>query len=195
MRTQHMRVEFKRRRCTRLLRQNIERRRSHAIRGIFAGFCTQCRAQRAFALVGELVKLLVVKTEQRALQYGRQCKIIVRKQQGVAKHQQVHDGDMFGQHQTVGARDLDLRVFERADHRLEHGTALAYENEHLARPRAVGDPAFHRARNLCGELDRRAGLAGGVERRVPAFLAGIICRSGSTSSQISTSPGSASGKA
>ena len=37
-----------------------------------------------------------------------------------------------------------------------------------------GGPGFHRARDLGRELDRGAGFAGGVERRVPAFFAGVL---------------------
>ena len=141
--------------------------------------------------VGELIKLLVAQAEQRALQHGRQREIVVRQQQRIAEHQQVHDGDVFGQHQPVGAGDRDPRLLERADHRLEHAAALAHQNEHArARPRAaLRDPAF----SPCGailarQLDRRAGLAGGVERRVPALPCSVVLV-GLVRSQISTSPG------
>ena len=55
---------------------------------------------------------------------------------------------MFGQYQPVGAGDLDLRPLECADDRLEHRAALAHQNQHFTRPRAIRDPALYRAREL-----------------------------------------------
>ena len=69
----------------------------------------QRRAQRAFALLGELEQIVVIQTEQRALQHGRQREIVVRQQQRVGQHHQVHHRDMLGQHQPVGAGDRIAR--------------------------------------------------------------------------------------
>ena len=89
---------------------------------------------------------------------------------------------MFGESEPVGAGDWDMRLFQRADHRLEEGAALAHENHDVARANAPhpaatlvvdtlgrvrreptrdgdGDPA--------GEHDRRLLFADEIERQPP----------------------------
>ena len=125
-------------------------------------------------MIGERKKLLFIQTEQGLFSDDRQRKVVVGKKQRIPEHKQIHDRDVLGQDQSVGAGDLDLRLLERTDYSLEHRAALANQDQHIARQRAICDPAFHGARDFCGEFDRWAGLAGGVERRVPAFLAAIL---------------------
>ena len=87
-----------------------------------------------------LEQVLVVQAEQRALQHGRQREIVLRQQQRVGEHHQVHDRDMLGQHQPVGAGDRHIGVLQRADDRLEQRPALAHQHQHVAGARALLRP-------------------------------------------------------
>ena len=62
---------------------------------------------RAIALGWSAEQVIVIEAEQRALQRGRQRQIVLRQQQRVGQHHQVHHGDVLGQGQPVRARDLD----------------------------------------------------------------------------------------
>ena len=61
---------------------------------------------RCQAIVEQVV---VVEAEQRALQHGREREIVLRQQQRVGEHHQIHDRDVLGEHQPVGAGDRDRR--------------------------------------------------------------------------------------
>ena len=80
--------------------------------------------------------------------------------------------------QTVGARDLDFLILQRANDRLEQFGRVGAPDQNVsvtcgtaldADRLALVDQAPHRARNALRELHPRAGLAHGVERRIPAF--------------------------
>ena len=76
-------------------------------------------AQRSLALPRESKELLLGQSEQRALQHAREREIVTRQQQRVGERDQVHHGDVLGQHQPVGARDLDIGFFQRMDDGVE----------------------------------------------------------------------------
>ena len=67
--------------------------------------------------------------EQRAAQHAGERKIVVRQQQRIGQRHQVHHRDMLGEHQPVGAGDVDVFVLERADDRLEQLAALAHQDQ------------------------------------------------------------------
>ncbi len=90
-------VEGKRRELARPLAHRVEPRRE------IGPLRAKRRAQAALAIPGELEQIVVVETEQRALEHGRQRQIVLRQQQRVGQHHQVHHGDVLGQHQPIGA--------------------------------------------------------------------------------------------
>ena len=101
---------------------------------------------------------------------------------------------MLGQDQPVGAGDLDLRLLERTDYSLEHRASLANQDQHIARQRAIYDPAFHGARDFAASLtDGLVSLVVSKGASQPSLPPSFS--SGPIRSQISTSPGMASGKA
>ena len=166
------RVERERREPLRVARHRIEPRRK--LRPAFG----QRGAQRAVAVPRQREQLVFGQAEQRALEHGREREVVVRQQQGVGQRQQVHHRDMVGQHQPVGAGDVDVLVLQRADDRLEQRPALAHQHEDVARPHVVAlvagadavlaiDPQPHRLGDLARELDARARLRGLVERLIP----------------------------
>ena len=108
-RAEHVGVKRERRQTRApALRVRRAARRAAAKIGLFAGFARAApRAADPCASIGEREELVIVETEQRAFQHGRQRQIVVRQQQRIAEHQQIHDGDMLGQHQPVGAGDID----------------------------------------------------------------------------------------
>ena len=77
---------------------------------------------------------------------------------------------MLGEHQAIGAGDLHLDPLERPDDRLEQFAALAHQDQNVAVARFVlVDQLAHRTSDAPRQLHPRAGLAHGIERRVPAF--------------------------
>ena len=121
-------------------------------------------------------RVVVVKPEQRALQHGREREIVLRQQQRVGQHHQVHDGDVLGEHQPVGARDRDAGVLQRADDRLEQRPALAHQHQHVAgaQRRCVIQRRDMPRRSSLASADLRARLRQRVERRVPGFDLGLL---------------------
>jgi hypothetical protein len=122
-------------------------------------------------------QILVIEAEQRAAQRGRQRQIVLRQQQGVGQHHQIHDRDMLGEHEAVGAGDIDLLVFQRTDNRFEQFAALAHQHENIAIAQGAATGAdglaalhqsSHRSCNPARQPHARAGLAGLVERGIPA---------------------------
>ena len=104
------------------------------------------RAQRrAAAIPGDREQILVGEAEQRAAQHGRQRKIVLRQQQRIGERHQIHHRDMLGEHEAVGAGDLDIFVLQRADDRLEQRAALAHQNQHVAVARGAAIDADRRA--------------------------------------------------
>ncbi len=94
-------------------------------------------------------------------------------------------------------------ILQRADDRLEQLAALAHQDQNVAVARgaaldadrlAAVDQPPHRARDALRQFHPRTGLAHGVERRIPAFDL-RRARPVATGSQISTTPGGASGNA
>ena len=129
-----------------------------------AAFAAQRRAQRALPPTGEREKLLFGHAEQRALQHARQREIVVGQQQRIGERHQVHHGDVLGEHQPVGARDLDALLLQRADDRLEQRAALAHQHQNVARPAPRGPRRRTRAprssASPCGRSAARAARAG-----------------------------------
>src|ERR1700752_2335375 len=96
----------------------------------------------------------------------------------VSERQQVHDRNMLGQHQAIGARNRNACRLQRADYRLEQWTALPHQDEDIARADTVTlwavadqvapcEPLLHRGGDLARQLYPRAGGGLEIERRVP----------------------------
>ncbi len=162
---EEMRIEAERRFAAGELGEALELRGRRRTRRVF-GF-SQRRPQRAAAAPGQREQLVVVEPEQRALEHGRERKIVAFVEECVGEHQEIHDRDVLGQHQPVGARNRDGGVLERANDRLEQGPALAHQDEDVAGAAALIEQDTDRGRNTLGELRLWIGLGRFVERRVP----------------------------
>ena len=153
---------------------------------VSAGFADKRGAQRpAAAIKSDGKKVVILETEQRTAQDGCERKVVVRQEQRVGEHHQIHHRDMLGEEQPIGARDLDIFVLQRADDRLEQFAALAHQDKKVAVARG---PAFvaddlatidhppDGASDAAGQFHPRRGFANVVERRVPAFDVGPFLR-------------------
>ena len=173
----------------------IERERRFADKAAFALFeplqcfreavvrcrpCGQRVAQGTLALPGELEQIVFGQAKQRALQRHRQRQIVLRQQQCVRKVHQVDDRDVLGQLEPVGARNGNIGVLQRLDHRIERVAAASHQHQHVAiaqRPaRAVAaghgaafDQRFDFGLNAPGKFDFCTHQRDAVERRTPAF--------------------------
>ena len=91
---------------------------------------------------------------------------------------------MLGQHQPVGARDLDPFFFQLADDRGEQRATLAHQHQDVSRARraavadrrTVRDPALHGAGDPLRQAHARARLLHLVERRVPTLDLALLVR-------------------
>ena len=149
----------------------------------------QRRAQAALAVPGELEQLVLVDAEQRALQHRRQRQIVLRQQQRVGQHHQVHHRDVLGQHQPVGAGDRDALVLQRADDRPRTARRAAAPGS--ARPWRAGPGAAtaRRCRRCaCASFTVAAGAAlwmsNGASHGSTSLRSSVL-----VGSQISTRPG------
>ena len=117
--------------------------------------------------------------EQRALEHGREREIVFRQQQRVGERHHVHHRDVLGEHQPVGAGDVDAGVLERADDGFEQGPrwrtstmmspgCTAWRSA-PCRPGPCARSTAARPSRSSAPADPRARLRGLVERRVPAF--------------------------
>ena len=157
----------------RRLGQRVEADGRVAEHQIVGRFGAQRSAQRGLAVPSERKQLLVREAEQRASQHRRKREIVLRQQQRVGEHHEVHDRDMLGQGKPVSAGDLDRGVLERPDDRAEHRPALTHQDEHVARLPALLDPGFDAVGDLVRELYLRARLADGVKGRIPTLDLGL----------------------
>ena len=130
----------------------------------------QAFAQRQrLAVPRQREQLLFAHAEQRTLQQARQRQIVIGQQQTIGQRHEIHHGDMFGQHQTVGAGHRDFGGLERADDGLEQRPALAHQHQHVAGFQPLRHPALHLRGDFARQHNARAFLALGIEGRCPAF--------------------------
>ena len=71
-------------------------------------------------------QIVLIETEQWALEHGRQCEIITGAKQRIGQRHKVHDRDVLREHQPVRTCDCDMRVLQRADNGLEKRPALTH---------------------------------------------------------------------
>ena len=90
--------------------------------------------RRLAATVGELEQVLLAQPEQRAPEDRCERQVVLGQQQRVAQRHQVHDRDLVGQHQAVGAGDRDLQVLQLADQQLLQDAAARQEDHDVAGP-------------------------------------------------------------
>ena len=92
---------------------------------------------------------------------------------------------MLGEHEAVGARDLDIFIFQGADDGLEQFAALAHQHQHVAIAQSAAlhpgrlarfDESTHGTRDPPRQSHPRAGLADLIEWRVPAVDLGAFLR-------------------
>ena len=170
---QHTRIE-RERRLPRPRGETVERGGGFGEVALRLRFCPQRRAQRSLALPGELEQVVVVEAEQRRLEHGREREIVVGQQQRVREHHQVHDRDMLGQHQPVGAGDRDTVGFQGADDGLEQRPALAHQHQYVARAGALPGPALDVPGDLRRQPHLRAPFGQFVERRIPGLDIALV---------------------
>ena len=151
----------------------LDRRREAWVHGRLR---PQCRVQRCLALPGDLEQVLVVQPEQRRLEHGGQGEVVGRQQQRIREHHQIHDRDMLGQHQPIGAGHRHMGILERADDRLEHGATLAHQYQHVTGARALLRPTLDVCRDLRRQPDLRALFRQLVERRIPGLDLALLLR-------------------
>ena len=70
--------------------------------------------------------------EQRAAQHGGEAEIVLGQQQGVAQRDQVHDRDLVGERQPVGAGDRYLQLLEVLDQQLLQDAAARQQDHDVA---------------------------------------------------------------
>ena len=95
----------------------------------------------ATTIVGELEQRLLGQAEQRAAQHGGEAQVVLGQQQHVAERDQVHDRDVIGQRQAVGAGDRHVQLLELADQQFLQDAAPRQENHDVAgADRLAGGP-------------------------------------------------------
>ena len=80
----------------------------------------------------ERQQIVVVEAEQRRLEHAGERQVVLRQAEEIAERHQVLHGDLLGQHQAVGARDLDAARLEGGDHGGRERRALAHQYEDVA---------------------------------------------------------------
>ena len=151
----------------------------------------------ATPIVGELEQRLLGQAEQRAAQHGGEAQVVLGQQQHVAERDQVHDRDVIGQRQPVGAGDRHVQLLELADQQLLQDAAPRQEDHDVAGADRLAGGRQRRARRAARRRSggRSPGQGGSPRARwsharsgscqPPALMAG----STSISGQTSTRPG------
>ena len=112
----NLRVEGERRFASGLLRQLVETRIGVGKSSLSPSLrASAARSDSGTAIPCDLEQLLVGKSEQRAAQHRRQRQIVFRQQECIGQRHQIHDRDVLGQHQAVGAGDLDMFVASKRE--------------------------------------------------------------------------------
>ena len=92
----------------------------------------QLLPQEALPLGRERQEVVVVEAEQRRLEHAGERQIVLRQAEEIAERDQVLHGDLLGQHQAVGAGDLDAARLEGRDHGRRERRALAHQDQDVA---------------------------------------------------------------
>ena len=88
--------------------------------------------ERARPSMGERIELVLAEADQRAFQERGERQVVLGQEHHPAERHQVHDGDVLGQRQAVGAGDRDAVRLERAIDGVGQRAARPRENEDAA---------------------------------------------------------------
>ena len=146
----------------------------------------ECPPQGLLAApVGDRKELVVVEADQRTLQQGGQRQVVLGEKHDPAERHQVHDGDMLGEDQPVGAGDGDPARLQGAVDGVGLGAARAGEDQDVAGtdglPRRLQhfgalQPAIDGVGDAIGELHLGALIAEMIDRAGPVLRVGLLRR-------------------
>ncbi len=114
----------------------------------------------------EREQIVVVETEERALEHDGEREIVLRHEQHVGERHEILHGELIGQPHAVGARDRHAEPLQLADHGRGEGIAAADQDQDIAgrdiaalgrKLLAAVEPCLDRGGDASGERIDRAG--------------------------------------
>ena len=153
------------------------------------GRCAQRCVERTGAVRRDFDQIGIVEADQRRFERTGERIIVLWRKRDARSGEEVHDRDMAGNFEPVGAGDGNALSLQCAHHGFEKRVAASHENHHVARPDWPQRPAlrimdaFARRRrderpdfrgDALRELGRRRGFARQVERQRPFGRVGLL---------------------